>query len=88
MGLASPGRKPILRAERELVMTLHSSVVFLNIRKNIYGSPLPNDLGDHIAFYVSCFLAGAREILPALHKKRPPPYLAERLGGRKGTPIE
>jgi AcrR family transcriptional regulator len=82
------GAKPALRAERELVMTLHGGLAHLHIRRNIYNSPLPKDLTEHIEFYVDCFLAGALTTINGLHEKKPSGFLGKRLGGRKGLPIE
>lgn len=87
-GLPAPAAKPMLRAERELAMTLHGAVAHLNIRKNIYRSPLPDDLAEHVAFYVACFLEGAVTTIRRLHRKTPGKFLAQPLGGRKGAPIE
>lgn len=81
-------RKAILRAERELVMTLHASVVHLGIRKYIYGSPLPDDLDEHVAFCVNAFMAGALHTLRSIHKKPRIGFLAERLNRGGDGPIE
>ena len=77
--LPPPSETPILLAERELAMTLHSAIVHLNIRKHIYDSPLPDDLGEHVAFYVNCYLAGAIPSIKGLHKGRPQGMLGETL---------
>ena len=87
-GLPTVKTAPLLRAERELAMTLHGAIAHLNIRKNIYGSPLPDDLGEHVAFYIACFLEGAVSTIRRIHEKAPGRFLAKPLGGRKGTPIE
>lgn len=79
--LPPPSETPILEAERELAMTLHSAVVHLNMRKHIYDSPLPDDLGQHIAFYVNCYLAGALPSIKGLHKSRPQGMLGMTLPG-------
>jgi AcrR family transcriptional regulator len=58
---------PMTRGERELCMQLHSSIVFLGIRRHIYGMSMPDDLNDVIALYVQSFMAGAPGALRALH---------------------
>ena len=87
-GLPSPEAKPILRAERELAMTLHGAISHLHIRKNVHKAPLPDDLGTHVAFYVECFLDGALTTIARLHEQPPPRFLGQRLGNRRGEPIE
>lgn len=87
-GLPTIARKPMLRAERELAMSLHSAIVHLGIRKHIYSSPLPDNLDDHVALYVANFLAGAPSTLAAIHEKTPGRYLGARLGGRGNRPKE
>jgi AcrR family transcriptional regulator len=87
-GLPLPSKKAILRAERELVMTLHGSIAHMGMRKYIYDSPMPDDLSEHIAFYVVCFLEGAIPTIQRLHKQPPRGYLGIRLSTRKGAPIE
>lgn len=59
--------RPMMRGERELCMQLHSSMVFLGIRRHVYRMPMPEDLSDVIALYVRGFIAGAPESLQALH---------------------
>lgn len=87
-GLPALRRKAALRAERELVMTLHASIVHLGIRKFVYASPLPDDLDEHVAFCVRAFLAGARETLRTIHKERRTGFLAAPLGAGRGKSIE
>ena len=65
------GRYQQLRAERELVLTLHGAIAHLGIRRHVYDSPLPDDLDDHVAFYVASFLDGALVSIKRLHAKRP-----------------
>ena len=59
---------PAMRGERELVMTLHASMVFLGIRRHIYGMVMADNLDDVVALYVSNFLSGANATMLALHK--------------------
>jgi len=66
-GLPDLVERPLMRGERELCMQLHSSVVFLGIRRHVYGMPMPDDLSDVIALYVRTFVAGAPAALRALH---------------------
>lgn len=59
--------EPMTYDERELVMALHGAIVFLSIRRNIYGTPLPEDLSAPIAGIVRAFLPGALDELRRLH---------------------
>lgn len=66
-GMPGFAERPMLRGERELAMTLHASVVFLGIRRHVYGMPMPEDVSDVVALAVDTFLAGAPETLRRLH---------------------
>ena len=59
---------PAMRGERELVMTLHASMVFLGIRRHIYGMVMADNLDDVVELYVSNFLSGANSTMIALHQ--------------------
>lgn len=59
---------PAMRGERELVMMLHASMVFLGIRRHVYGMPMPDNLDDVVDLYVATFVAGAVPSVRALHK--------------------
>jgi len=67
-GLPLPPHPPLMRGERELAMMLHASMVFLNIRRHVYGMPMPVSLDDIVTLYVRTFLGGAVPALKALHK--------------------
>ena len=58
---------PMMRGERELCMQLHSSIMFLGIRRHVYQMPMPDDLSDVVALYVRSFIAGAPKALQSLH---------------------
>lgn len=58
-----------MRGERELVMTLHASMVFLGIRRHIYGMVMPENLDDVVRLYVANFMAGAVTTLRDLHDR-------------------
>lgn len=58
---------PPMRGERELCMMLHASVIFLGIRRHVYGMEMPDDLSDVVALYVTTFLDGAHATLRRLH---------------------
>jgi AcrR family transcriptional regulator len=79
-----------MRGERELVMMLHASMVFLGIRRHVYGMPMPERLDDVVGLYVETFMAGAIPALRALHAggaaslKVP---LAARSRGRGTAPV-
>ena len=66
-GVPTIADRPMMRGERELCMQLHSSIVFLGIRRHVYQMPMPDDLGDVVALYVRSFIAGAPKALQALH---------------------
>jgi AcrR family transcriptional regulator len=86
--LPTVAKKPMMRAERELAMSLHSAIVLLGIRKYIYNSPLPDNLDDHVALYVENFLAGAPSTMTRIHREPQSRYLGARLGGRANRPKE
>ena len=67
-GLPSVDAMPAMRGERELVMALHASMVFLGIRRHIYRMPMPDSLDDVVKLYVANFLAGAVETMRKLHE--------------------
>ena len=58
---------PPMRGERELAMMLHASIVFLGIRRHIYGMKMPRDMGDVVTLYVKTFMAGAVPAMTLLH---------------------
>ena len=66
-GLADPDSVPMRDEERELVMGLHGALVFLAIRRDIYGTPLPDDLSGPIARIVRAYLPGALDVLRRMH---------------------
>lgn len=66
-GLPGFDTYPAMRGERELVMTIHASMVFLGIRRHIYGMLMPDNLDDVVGLYVTNFLAGADTTIRALH---------------------
>jgi AcrR family transcriptional regulator len=59
--------RPMIDMEREVAMMLHAAVVFNNIRKNIYGTELPEDPSPYIEMQVSLFLRGAQQEFERLH---------------------
>lgn len=60
--------KAMTQGERELAMTLHTSIVFISIRRHIYHMALPEDLGSLVAMQVRAFVPGALLELKRLHK--------------------
>ena len=68
--------RPLLVGEHELVMTLHSSIIFYGMRGHIYRANIPADSEDVVRLYVSTFLDGARATLPGLHRLDAPASLA------------
>lgn len=79
---------PMLRGERELVMTLHGAIVHLGFRKHLYDSPLPDNLGAHVKFYVQAFLSGALENMRRIHDAEVPAAFRTKLGSGGGGPKE
>ena len=67
-GLPDLARTAAMRGERELVMMLHASVVFLGIRRHIYQTPMPDDVGDVVALLVTTFVASAVPAIRRLHE--------------------
>lgn len=69
---ALPGldRLPMFDTERELAVMLHGGIVFIGIRKFIYGTPLPDDLGPIVALHVETYLPGALQSLRRMHESR------------------
>lgn len=85
VGLPDAGARPLMRGERELAMTLHGGVMFLAIRKFIYGMPMPDDLSDLVDLQVRTFLPGARAEIARLHAAPDQPTLTVRqLDRRRG----
>jgi AcrR family transcriptional regulator len=66
-GLPAIEEIPVMRGERELVMALHASMVFLGIRRHIYRLPMPDNLDDVVRLYVTNFLGGAIDTIRRLH---------------------
>lgn len=67
-GLPEIASVPAMRGERELVMLLHASMVFLGIRRHIYQMQMPKNLDDVVSLYVSTFLDGAAPAIRKLHE--------------------
>jgi len=68
-GLPTADKCPLMRGERELAMMLHASMVFLGIRRHVYGMPMPESLDDIVRLYVRTWLAGAVPAIRNLHEK-------------------
>lgn len=74
-GLPSLDARPLTRGERELAMMLHASVVFMGIRRHVYGMPI-DDPDALVALYVDAFLERATQVLGRLSRGRAPDSLA------------
>jgi AcrR family transcriptional regulator len=84
-GVPDAGRRPLMRGERELAMILHGGLIFLAIRKFVYGMPMPDDLSDLVALQVRAFLPGALVEIGHLHRAPDQPTLTVRqLDRRRG----
>lgn len=68
-GIPDLRERSMLRGERELVMMLHGSLMFLAIRKFVYDMPMPDSLGDLVALQVRSFLPGALTEMRRLHEE-------------------
>jgi AcrR family transcriptional regulator len=66
-GLPGLDQTLAMRGERELVMMLHASMVFLGIRRHVYGMPMPENLDDVVDLYVRTFFEGAVPAMRKLH---------------------
>ena len=67
-----------MRGERELDMALHGGIMFLAVRKFVYGMPMPDDLSDLVALQVRTFLPGAILEMQRLHGDAAEPTLTVR----------
>ncbi|MEO1016364.1 MAG: helix-turn-helix domain-containing protein, partial [Pseudomonadota bacterium] len=70
--------RPMMHGERELAMVLHGGLMFLAIRKNIYGMPMTVDLDELIRLQVRTFLPGALVELERLHRNTDEPEIPNR----------
>ncbi|MGH6896176.1 MAG: helix-turn-helix domain-containing protein [Geminicoccaceae bacterium] len=77
-GLPGPEVRPLMRGERELAMTLHGGIMFLAVRKFVYGMPMPDELSDLVALQVRTFLPGAVREVRRLHGDAAEPTLTIR----------
>lgn len=66
-GMSSLEKMPVITAERELALMLHSTVVFIGIRRFVYRIDFKGCEPDLIHQYVSVWLAGALLALPGYH---------------------
>ncbi len=67
-GLPALAKRPAMRGERELVMMIHAAMVFLGIRRHVYGMPMPDNLDDVVDLYIGSFVSGATPAIRALHE--------------------
>jgi AcrR family transcriptional regulator len=70
--LPSLERTPLLPAERELALMLHSAMLQLGVREHIFRSPPLLPRAPLTELYVATFLVGARETIRGLHKRPAP----------------
>ncbi len=73
-GIADDGRPPNA-GELEIVFNLHGSLMFLRIRRDIYGAPVLDATEEIVALHVRVFLPGGLEHMKVMHDS-PPPALA------------
>jgi AcrR family transcriptional regulator len=87
-GLPSLEERPMLRGERELVMMLHGSVVFLGIREHVYHMPMPDDRDAVVRLQVDIFLGGAIPALRRIHAgEAGASLMVEQLDPRRRRPV-
>ena len=73
-GLPEDGRA-FNAGELEIVFNLHGALMFLRIRRDIYGAPVLDVTDEIVALHVRVFLPGGLEQIKAMHAA-PPPGLA------------
>jgi len=68
-GLPDLDTRPMTQGERDLALGLHGSILFLMIRKHVFGRPMPDDLRELVAMQIRVFVAGApAELERQLHE--------------------
>lgn len=70
-GLPGLAERPAMRGERELAMMLHAAMVFIGIRRHVYGMPMPDSMDDVVLLYIRTFLDGALPAIRDLHAGGP-----------------
>ena len=76
---------PLMVGELELMMVLHSSMIFYSMRTHIYGGDLCPDMPAVVGLYVSTFLTGAKASLAALHSPDAPASFKTTLPAKKAS---
>ena len=69
--------RPFTRGEFEIMMAMHSSAMFFNLRRDLAHLPLPEDPAPFMRVNVAMFLDGARRGLAALHAADAPTALTD-----------
>lgn len=69
--------RAFMRGEFEMMMAMHSSAMFFNLRRDLAHIPLPAEPAPFMRVNVSIFLDGARRGLAALHAADAPPALTD-----------
>lgn len=64
--LPDPKAHPLSERETELFWGLHGRIFYLAIRKFIYATPIPPDLGAIVRDAVQTFMDGAKTTMPRL----------------------
>lgn len=70
--------RPMIRGEREIAMTIHSSVAWLLYRRYIFGAAIPDSPEELVRLRVRMFLAGGLAACRELHENEPPTTLGIR----------
>ena len=70
LGLPSLAQRPLLRAERDLALSLHGSVMFVRIRQHVYRLPVAEPLREFVAGHVSTVLPAVLAGMAAAHAAR------------------
>lgn len=68
LGLPAFDAEPLRPAERELAMALHGAIVFIGIRRFVYGIEPREDIAGLVDHHVRVFLPGAMDELRGIHQ--------------------
>ncbi len=68
-----PDSRPLIQGERELAMILHGGIVFMMIRKFVYGMDIQTPLEELVKLQVETWVAGAIPRLRAMHAEETSP---------------
>lgn len=67
-GLAGLETQPAMYGELEIAFSLHGSLTFLRIRRDVYGAPVHPDIKAAVKLHVGIFLPGALQQIALLNQ--------------------